>query len=467
MSTPQTPESKSLAISLSGGGHRATLFALGALMYIVDAKANANTTSIASVSGGSLTNGLVGQTLNFRETNGADFRNRVAGPLATQIAKHGTLFAPLFTKVYLAILIISGILIFVIPAIVSAPWYLRLLLFFIGLMVWGWIFGARGRVCARAFKTTLFSPNGRETALAQLKKKDLDHIICATEFRSAEQVYFAGDFVYSYALGHGGPGALSLARAVQASADFPGGFPPAILSTEGHNFAGTPPPSAGGPPSLPGEMVLTDGGVYDNMGEQWARGYAERIERCPNLKAGRTAPNRLVVVNASARIPWSPFRRRLIPLVGELAALLRVNDVLYINTTNVRRQAIVDSFNPLEPTKASALPSVLVQIAQSPFRVAKSFAKVDSAEGTPVAARAKEVLNFLNKDPNSEEEWAKIARDNSEVATSLSKFGVEVTARLIYQGYVVTMCNLHVLFGAGFPLFPDQLNIERFRTLIT
>ena len=31
---------KSLAVSLWGGGHRATLFVLGALMYLVDAKVN-------------------------------------------------------------------------------------------------------------------------------------------------------------------------------------------------------------------------------------------------------------------------------------------------------------------------------------------------------------------------------------------------------------------------------------------
>jgi hypothetical protein len=430
-------------------------------MYL-DAKANANVTSIASVSGGSLTNGLVGQSLDFRETNGDQFRNRVAKPLATQIANSGTLFAPLFTKVYLVILALGAILVFIIPAIVSAPWYARILLFFAGLTVWGWIFGARGRVCARAFKTTLYSPNGRETKLADLKKANLDQIICSTELRSAEQVYFAGDFVYSYALGYGIPGDLSLARAVQASADFPGGFPPSTLSTKQHKFTGAPPPGSGGPPEPPGEMVLTDGGVYDNMGEQWARGYADRVERCPNLAAGRTAPNQLVVVNASARIPWIPFRRRLIPLVGELAALMRVNNVLYINTTNVRRQAIVDSFNPADPTMVAGLPSVLVQIAQSPFRVASRFA----TGTTPVADRAREVLEFLKQGP-SKDEWSKIAGDNAMVATSLSKFGTEVTARLIYQGYVVTMCNLRVLFGSAFPLFPEELAIERFRSLIS
>ncbi|HJP92328.1 MAG TPA: patatin-like phospholipase family protein [Pyrinomonadaceae bacterium] len=462
MSSPPNPNVTSLAVTLSGGGHRATLFALGALLYLVDSQANANVTSIASVSGGSITNGFVGQTLNFRKTNGDEFRARVAKPLATQISNSGTLFAPLFTKVYVVILVVTGILVFVIPAVVSAPWYVRLLIFFAGLMVWGWILAARGRVCVRAYKSTLYSPNGRVTKLADVKKDDLDHVICSTELRSAEQVYFAGDFVYSYALGYGVPAELSLARAVEASAAFPGGFPPSTISARQHKFTGTPPPSAGGPPGPPTEMVLTDGGVYDNMGDQWARGYAQRIEVCKNLAAGRIPPNQLVVVNASARFPWIPFRRRLIPLVGELMALLRVNDILYINTTNVRRQAIVESFDPADPTKTTALPSVLVQISQSPFRVASFFAKGT----TPVADRAREVLEFLKGGP-SKDEWAKIASDNSLVATSLSKFGPEVTARLMYQGYVVTMCNLHVLFGAGFPLFADQLAIERFRALIS
>jgi len=66
----------------------------------------------------------------------------------------------------------------------------------------------------------------------------------------------------------------------------------------------------------------------------------------------------------------------------------------------------------------------------------------------------------------SSDEWTNIARENSAVATSLSKLGIEVSARLMYQGYVVTMCNLHVLFGADFPLLPEALAIERFRELI-
>lgn len=463
MSNRLNPKGKSLAVALSGGGHRATLFALGALMYLVDAEANRNVTSIASVSGGSLTNGLVGQEVNFRTTNSDQFREKVAKPLATQIANSGTLFAPLFSKIYVVVLVLSALLLLIlIPAIAPVPWYVRILLFLAGTIVWGWILRVRGRVCARAFNTTLYSPGGRETKLADLKRPDLDHVICSTEFRSAEQVYFAGDLVYSYALGIGVPGDLSLAKAVQASAAFPGGFPPSTLPTKQHKFTGAPPANAGGPPEAAAKMVLTDGGVYDNMGEQWARGFIERIERCPNIAKGRSAPNQLVVVNASARVPWTPFRRQLIPLVGELLALLRVNNILYINTTNVRRQVIVDSYNPADPTKAAGLPSVLVQIAQSPFRVASSFAKGDTA----VSDRARVVLEFLQNGP-SKGEWTKIASDNSAVATSLSKFGFAVTARLIYQGYIVTMCNLHVLLGDDFPLFREQLDVKRFQALIS
>jgi hypothetical protein len=459
----QNQNSKSMAVSLSGGGHRATLFALGALMYLVDTQANAGITSIASVSGGSLTNGLVGQTLNFRSTNGTEFRNRVAKPLATQIATKGTFFAPLFTKLYLLLLIVAFLLALVISVIAPVPALVRIILFVVLLMLWDWLFLMRGLVCAHAFKTTLFSPGGRETKLADIKKENLDHVICSTEFRSAEQVYFAGDFVYSFALGFGVPGDLSLARAVQSSADFPGGFPPVALPTKRHNFTGAPPASAGGPPKPPKKMVLTDGGVYDNMGEQWARGYLDRVKRCPNLAQGRLAPNQLVVVNASARVPWSPFSSRLVPLLGEITSLLRVNNILYINTTNVRRQNIVDSFNPADPTKAAALPSVLVQIAQSPFRVASSFA-MDQSD---VGERARNVVKFLEAGPNNKDQWSTIANQNATVSTSLSKFKPEVTARLIYQGYVVTMCNLHVLFGTDYRLFPDELAIERFRELIS
>ena len=87
---------------------------------------------------------MVGQTLNFRNTDGIEFRERVAIPLATQIANKGILVAPLFSKVYVVILIASGLAVLLLPAIVEAPWYARVLLLLAGLMVWGWIFPPAG-----------------------------------------------------------------------------------------------------------------------------------------------------------------------------------------------------------------------------------------------------------------------------------------------------------------------------------
>lgn len=204
---------------------------------------------------------------------------------------------------------------------------------------------------------------------------------------------------------------------------------------------------------------MSDGGVYDNMGDQWATGFESRLKHWPELGIGRLAPNRLIVVNASARIPWSPVGYQSVPWVGEVTTLAGVVDVMYINTTNRRRQEITRSFHPDHLDDAKGLPGVLVQISQSPFVVAKAFAK-----GNGVAAgRAKAVLALLG---NTEDTWAKIAQDNAKVGTTLSKLGTDVSARLVYQGYVVAMCNVHILFGEGFPLCPPEIAFDRFRELV-
>jgi len=447
----------SLAVSLSGGGHRATLFTLGALMYLVDAGLNTQVTSIASVSGGSLTNAFAGQNLDFRSTDSAGFRKEAAIPLASQIANKGTFLAPLSTKVYIAILLLTGVLVFV-PFFTDWMWLVRLAFFLGMLFVFGVVFARRGRVCARAFERTLFSKNGRATRLRDIARPNIDHVLCATELRSAEAVFFSGTFVYSYCLGHGIPSDLNLARAVQASACFPGGFPPARIKGAQHSFTGAP--------NIPGcdaaqkrELVMSDGGVYDNMGDEWARAFTGRVKRWPELGLGRVPPDRLVVVNASARFPWVPFSYGAIPIAGEILALKTVLDVMYLNTTNVRRQEIVHSFTPDKPADPATLPSVLVQIAQSPFVVAEAFAKSKD----PAGQRARAVLNTLG---NTKDEWAKIAQANATVGTKLSRFKRDVTVRLIYHGYVVSMCNLHTLFGDDFPLRPQMLDINQFSELV-
>ena len=54
---PSRPDIE-FAVALSDGGHRATLFAIGALMARIDRNLNARVVPIASVSGGSIANGF-------------------------------------------------------------------------------------------------------------------------------------------------------------------------------------------------------------------------------------------------------------------------------------------------------------------------------------------------------------------------------------------------------------------------
>ncbi len=461
MTAPSTRH-PSLAIALSGGGHRATLFALGVLMYVVDAKRNRDTTSIASVSGGSLTNGFVAQTLDFRSTDTGEFDRAVVAPLAGRIARRGTLYAPWGTKLYLACL--AGAL----PAALTPLWlgppsgWQRAGLLLAGLLLWVWLVSQRGRVCAAAFRATLFSPEGHATRLDAIAAGPC-HVLCTAELQTAEAFYLSRAFVYGFAFGTGQPGSLPLHVAVQASAAFPGAFPPVRLRTAQHAFEAEPVPGRAARGAR--RLVLADGGAYDNMADEWARGFRKRSRVWRGLTDRCPAPTELVVVNASARERFVPLRLAWVPLWNELHALLRVIDVMYVNTTNVRRQAIVSSHSPLEPDRPDEVPSVLIQIEQSPFDVATKFLRVAEPR---VKARAEAVIGHLGEATRSR--WAEIARLDAAVPTTLNALGGAVAARLLYHGYVTAMSNLHVLVGdgadqAGWPLLPVP-PLTRFELLV-
>jgi predicted acylesterase/phospholipase RssA len=208
-----------IGVALSGGGHRAALFGLGVLVYLVDADRNRSVSSIASVSGGSLTNGFVAQSLDYSKATPAEFHD-VARKLARRLVKGGTLWATPLTWAYLALLGLAAL------AAVVGVWFLplalpwRVILFFLAILVVGWIAGWRGAVCVRAFASTLLNRDGRPTRLADIHK-EIDHVVCAADLHWGEHVYFSGRFVCAYRYGWGVPGDVSLADAVHASAAYP------------------------------------------------------------------------------------------------------------------------------------------------------------------------------------------------------------------------------------------------------
>ncbi len=448
-----------VGVAMSGGGHRASLFGLGVLMYLADAGVNRDVTSIASVSGGSITNGYVGQTVDFRAVSGPEFEQAVA-PYAKQLAQRGTLFATRGTTVYLVVAAITVLAAIVGPWFVPAPGFVQGLVFVAALLAWmSLVFGRRGSVCARAFATTVFSPTGKPTLLRDVHT-NVDHVICATELQSAEQVYFSGSFVYGYRFGKGVPADLPLHVAVQASSCLPGAFPPRWLPTAPHGFQYSTPdcPPPEDRPASKRNMVLVDGGVYDNMADQWGQGFAGRKRCWPTIAQDAHEPEVLIVANASAGLEWTPFNRARIPAFGEIAALLKDKDVLYDQTTAVRRQGLVGRFDRAALT-GKGLRGALVHIPESPFVVPKAFEA--DATWPDRATRAGDVLKALG---NTEAEWAETAKADSTVGTVLSKLGTDVSARLIHHAYVLTMANLHVILGTPLLPMPDR---QRFVALVS
>lgn len=511
------------AVAVSGGGHRAGLFALGALMYLADSGENEKVTSISSVSGGSMTNGMVAQQLDFRETDGPAFQEAMT-PLAHRMAVKGTFQGPPFSVVprWMAVLTLLPLAIFflpdlsrwmrlgmyglltaivvsaivcgyrlfatplglvfgsltfgLLPTVIVAPWVApisipssalltsmtRLVTFVVLILLWGWVFQLRGRVCTAAFRKTLFTtPNG-PTLLAGTHARGIDHVFCATELQSSEQVYFGKDFIYGYRFGKGVPASLSLAEAVQSSANLPGAFPPKWMPAGPHGFSypadepvgtqGPCPPERDRPsPYPPASLVLSDGGVYDNMGDQWPMGFEGRKKCWPSLASEHNEPNCVIVVNASGGQGWQSMQRARIPLLAEIAGLMKVKDVLYDQTTAQRRFGLVARFERAR-LEGEGLRGALVNIPQSPFKVPLAFAPRDGAQPEDERqARALAAIALLETPGEpSRAEWDEIARRNDHIKTALCAVGPD-SAQLLRHAWVLTAVNLHVLLGMPLP----------------
>jgi predicted acylesterase/phospholipase RssA len=430
----------SIGIAISGGGHRAGLFGLGVLLYLADAGKNRHVACVSSVSGGSLTNGYVAQAVGYADADAAEFRTATA-PLARRLARTGTFFPPsLFTWAYLLVLLA---LLAALVLVWWAPWAIavRTGAFVLGILAFFGFADARGLVCSRALARTLYSPTGRFTRLEELHDR-VQHVICATDLHAGEHVYFSRRFVCSYRFGWGRPADLPLHVAVQCSAALPGAFPPRWLPVARHGFTDGQPEAAGTT-----RMALVDGGVYDNMADQWMIGLAERRRHWPSHADAMREPEEIVIANASAGLRWGSVKRLRFPVVGEIAALLRDKTVLYDNGNTVRRRLALERF------KSGQLRGAMVDIARSPLDLADSF-----ATGTDdAAARARAVIALLEPERAA---WREIADHDARMATTLWGFSGTAGARLLRHAYVLAMANLHVLLDYPLLAVPAQATFE-------
>ena len=455
-----------VGVALSGGGHRASVWAAGLLMYLADVGRNGDIGVIASVSGGSITNGVVAQQMDYRQARADEVRAGLR-PLLHHVAYTGLFFWGPSTNVYVVTVLgvlglgllglLSGLILAFIGGIgIAAGIVLAVSLVVLAAGVV--IFAQRSKVVDRALARTHFSQQGRPTGLADVARS-LDQVFCATELQAGEHFYFSPRFLYSYRFGCGQPGDLALSTAVQASACLPGAFAARRLDTAPHRFQRSAEVTE--PPAIPGQMLLTDGGVYDNMADQWADGLAGRVQGNAALDIETTSLDELVVANASAGPPWTTVKASWLPIANELSTLSRVKDVQYAVSTSTRRHDLVANWDAAARA-GHGVTGALVQIAQSPFEVPDAFAADNRWPDR--AARAREAIAWLGDNEANRAAWATVAEQSRTLPTVLRKLGPEPTARLLWHAYVLAACNLHVLLpDFKLPPLPTQ---DEFRELV-
>jgi NTE family protein len=224
--------SSAIGLCLSGGGYRAMLFHLGVLWRLNESGWLPRLDRISSVSGGSITSGVLGLSwgeLDFDERGvGRAFEERVVAPVR-RLARHGVDVRAVLTGL-------------VSPETIAE------------------------RVAA-AYRRHLFG----ERTLQDLPERPR-FIINATNVGSGALVRFERGQLADWRVGRVERPQLEVAVAVACSSAFPPVLSPYRLRLRDAEWV-TEPTSDLAHPEHRDELVLSDGGVYDNLGLEtvWKR----------------------------------------------------------------------------------------------------------------------------------------------------------------------------------------------------
>ncbi len=449
-----------IGVALSGGGHRASAWGTGVLAAVVDAGLGPDVVSVSSVSGGSITNGVVAQNLDLRTATPDQFDAAVRDSLVNY-ALVGLFPKGPLTKGYLrlviatlALAILSIVALLVAFVAAAASWMngataaaVLVALGFVTIVAWvalAVLVARRGSVVRSAIARTHFGGARRSlgTRLNEIDRK-VNHVFLTTDLEAGDQFYLSPSFLYGFREGIADPGVAgtALAEAVQASAALPGAFPPVALHTGPFR---RPWRVRGGVPKTPPErVILSDGGVYDNMADQWEGGLADRMNRWPELAEIQDPADVLIVANSSAGWGWDPFEATGWPK-REVTALMRNQGVQYDVSTSRRRRALVRTWMDNE-RKGVGQRGVIVMIDRSPYTVADGFADDPGDRGV----RAREAIQFLGDSSDARERWERRASSNASVPTVLGAIGADETLDLMEHSYTSTLVGLYVVEGLG------------------
>ncbi|MBI4904439.1 MAG: patatin-like phospholipase family protein [Acidobacteria bacterium] len=218
-----------IALCLSGGGYRAMLFHLGALLRLNEFGYLPKLNRISSVSGGSITAGVLGLHWKNLEFD----KNGVAGNLMEEVIE------PVRA---LARVDIDG------PAIAKG-------------VLW---FGSVSDRVEGAYDKHLF-----DGATLQDLPEEPRFVINATNLQSRSLFRFSRPYIWDWRVGKIANPQVKLARAVAASSAFPPFLSPCEMEFDVSDWVA----GSGAELEIPEyrkKVILTDGGVYDNLGLETA-----------------------------------------------------------------------------------------------------------------------------------------------------------------------------------------------------
>lgn len=241
-----------IALALSGGGSRAAAFHLGTLRALRTAGLLDRVATISAVSGGSVLAALYCCTPGDFETFEAKTRRALArGFVTPSLLKAVTTAEGLKAVANVVPIAADRLAAFAVRQSFGriAPGHAARI---------EWL--AESPILRRASRTTIlrrvFSDLLDGAMLTELRPDRPKLIVIACELRTKSAFYFAKDGLSSWRLGDADPAGVEVAQAVTASAAYPA-FLPAL--DEMMNFVGK-----GGLKRT--RVILTDGGVYDNLG---------------------------------------------------------------------------------------------------------------------------------------------------------------------------------------------------------
>ncbi|HEY6552848.1 MAG TPA: patatin-like phospholipase family protein [Vicinamibacteria bacterium] len=268
-----------IALCLSGGGYRAMLFHVGVLWYLNDAGYLQKLARISSVSGGSITAGVL--ALAWPKLAAADraaaFRQHVAGPLR----KMGSTTID-------AKAVLGGVL-------------------------------GKGTVSDRIIKRYKEILFGDRTL--QDFPDEPRFVINATSVQTGSLMRFSKPYIADWQVGVYPKPTKSVAEAVAASSAFPPVLSPVRIKFNPGDFSEKPGPLHRPPYTT--EAMLTDGGVYDNMGIETA------WKRCRTV----------LVSDAGGKM--QPEEE---PDANWASQSLRINSVIDNQVRSLRKRQVVSAF---------------------------------------------------------------------------------------------------------------------------